>query len=99
MIHLAYLSTVDYYVEMQELASGKGYADVVFIPRHSVGKPVMIVELKWNRPVVSTIQQIKERQYPDTIAHLTGKILLVGVSYDEDSKKHTCKIEEYIMSD
>ena len=41
------------------------------------------------------IEQIKERKYPDSIAHYTGDILLVGINYDKKSKAHQCAIERY----
>ena len=33
------------------------------------------------------------KQYPAKIAEYTGDILLVGINYDKEAKKHTCKIE------
>ena len=41
------------------------------------------------------LKQIKERKYPDSITDYTGGILLVGISYDTDSKEHSCIIEKY----
>jgi hypothetical protein len=53
----------------------------------------MVVELKWNKPAESAIQQIKDRNYPQVLKDFGGDILLVGVSYDEKTKHHTCQIE------
>ena len=33
--------------------------------------------------------------YPDSVLHYTGDILLVAINYDKNSKKHQCLIEEY----
>ena len=41
----------------------------------------------------TTIDQIKRKEYPAKIADYTGDILLVGINYDKEAKKHTCKIE------
>lgn len=41
------------------------------------------------------MQQIRERQYPDSLLQYTGNILLVAINYDEKTKEHVCKIEEY----
>ena len=41
------------------------------------------------------MQQIKDKKYPDSILAYTGKILLVAINYDKNSKKHQCLIEEY----
>ena len=46
----------------RELAGGKGFADIVFIPRKKVSKPAIIVELKWDRTAETTIQQIKSKK-------------------------------------
>ena len=44
---------------------------------------------------VAAIQQIRERQYPNSLLQYTGNILLVAINYDEKTKEHVCKIEEY----
>ena len=41
------------------------------------------------------IQQIKDRRYGKALEDYTGKILAVGVSYDRETRKHKCLIEEY----
>ena len=56
----------------------------------------MIVELKWNKNAQGAITQIKDRNYPKVLTNYGGKIVLVGVNYDEDTKKYACEIEEYM---
>jgi hypothetical protein len=41
------------------------------------------------------LAQIKERRYVEALEDYQGKVLLVGVNYDKDSKEHTCVIEEW----
>jgi hypothetical protein len=36
-----------------------------------------------------------ERKYPTAVKTYTGKILLVGISYDKKTKEHQCVIEMY----
>lgn len=91
----AYISCVDEYMEIQELPSGIGYADVVFIPKKGSSKPAMVVELKWNKKTDSAIRQIKDRNYPQVLEQFTDYILLVGINYNEHSKKHSCTIEKF----
>ena len=43
----------------------------------------------------TAMQQIRERQYPNSLLQYTGNILLVAINYDEKTKEHVCKIEEY----
>jgi hypothetical protein len=68
---------------------------VVYIPKKGSALPVMIVELKINKSADSAIDQIKNRNYPQALENCGSDILLVGVNYDEKSKKHTCRIESY----
>ena len=89
-----YYARADYHVH-REYASGKGYADLVMIPRKDVSKPALVIELKKNKSAKSGIDQIRERNYPQMIAEYTGTILLVGISYDTESKQHSCKIEQW----
>ena len=95
---MAYYSAKAYYMNpLLELPSGKGFADVVYLPRRSVDKPALVVELKWNRSAEGAIAQIRERKYASWIENYTGEILLVGISYDE-KKGHTCRIEKHLKS-
>ena len=96
-ITLAYYSAMNDYMIFRELASGVGYADVVFVPRPNVvDKPAIVVELKCNKDTDTAIEQIKNRQYGSNLKDYVGKILLVGINYDKDDKekKHPCVIEE-----
>ena len=95
VITVAYIWARNEYVIHREYATGKGYADLVMIPRRNVSKPAIVIELKFNNTADTAIDQIKRKQYPAKIAEYTGDILLVGISYDRDSKLHTCKIERY----
>ena len=95
-ILMAYYSARAYYMNpILEMPSGKGFSDVVYLPRQNVGRPALVVELKWNRSVSGAIQQIRDRQYASWIEGYTGDILLIGVNYDRESKTHECIIEEY----
>lgn len=56
--------------------------------------PILVIELKWNQKPNSAIQQIKEKNYPQIFEGYGSDILLVGISYDEKTKKHECVIEK-----
>ena len=94
VIAIAYIWAKNEYIIHREFASGKGYADLVMIPRRNVEKPALVIELKFNDSAESAIQQIKQKNYPSKIAEYTGDLLLVGINYDKKSKQHTCKIEK-----
>jgi len=94
-IHLAFYYAREYYTIFRELPTGKGFADVVFLPRRKYAdKPAVVIELKYNKSTEGAIAQIKERGYTDGLKDFHGKLLLVGINYDKASKKHTCKIEK-----
>ena len=64
-------------------------------PEYKNDYPALVVELKWNKNAKTALQQIKEKKYPDSIRDYAGDILLVGINYDKDRKKHECLIEMY----
>ena len=64
-------------------------------PEYLQDYPALVVELKWNKSTDTALQQIREKQYPESIVDYCGNILLVGINYDKKSKKHQCVIEEY----
>ncbi len=95
LIGLAYYSARRDYRVIRELPTGRGFADVVFLPLPSVGKPAIVVELKYNKSAEGAIRQIKDRQYTKALEGYAGEILLVGVNYEKDGgeKRHQCVIE------
>ncbi len=95
VLTVAYIWARNEYVIHREYATGKGYADLVMIPRRNVSKPALVIELKFNNTADTAIDQIKRKQYPAKIAEYTGDILLVGINYDRETKLHTCKIESF----
>ena len=95
IIRLAFISCIEQFREIQELPSGTGYADVVYLPKKKSAMPIIVVELKWNKGADGAIRQIKERNYPEVFDGYGSEMLLVGVSYDEKMKKHDCVIEKY----
>ena len=95
VISIAYYSAREYYTIIRELPSGKGFADLVFIPNKEIDKPALVVELKWDKSARGAISQIKEKDYAGKLVHYAGEILLVGINYDKKQKKHECVIEQY----
>ena len=95
VLSIAYIWAKNEYVIHREYATGKGYADLVMIPRRNVSKPALVIELKYNQSTDTAISQIKRKNYPAKLADYAGDILLVGINYDRESKQHTCKIEKH----
>lgn len=95
VLSIAYYSAKkDYYI-FRELPTGKGFADLVFLPRTDITLPALVVELKWDKSAQSAIKQIKEKQYTVALADYAGEILLVGINYDKKTKAHQCVIEKW----
>ena len=93
VLSIAYYYARNDYVIHRELATGKGFADLVLIPRQNVDSPAIIIELKYNEDADTAISQIKRKDYPAKVAQYADNLLLVGISYDRRTKKHTCHIE------
>lgn len=94
VISMAYYSARNDYTMIRELPTGKGFADIIFLPHKYSDKPAMIVELKWDQSAETALTQIKDKQYVNALEKYSGEILLVGINYDKESKKHQCVIEK-----
>lgn len=101
-IQLAYYAAEKYYTKILELDTGKGYADVVYLPAPKyASKPVLLIELKYDQNTKTALDQIRNRHYPERLEHYKGHILLVAINYDKTAKNtdkeykhHSCKIEK-----
>ena len=82
------------YHVIREFPTGKGFADIVLLPKKRVQKPAIVVELKFNKDVKAAIDQIHDNQYPGRLADFYGDLILVGISYDK-KKAHDCAIERF----
>jgi len=106
VLAIAYIWAKNEYVIHREFATGRGYADLVMIPRRNVDKPALIIELKFNHSTDTAIDQIKQKNYPAKVLDYLesspqgsqkGALLLVGINYDKETKQHSCKIETLDM--
>ena len=95
VLSIAYYYARNNYVINREMATGKGFADLVLIPRKEVDSPAVVIELKFNKDTETAIAQIKRRNYPSKVEQYADNLLLVGINYDKESKKHSCHIEKY----
>ena len=88
-----FLSTTNTYNVVRELPTGKGYADLVYLPKSGVNKPALLIELKFDKSALTAITQIKEKNYLLFFKDYKGEVLLVGINYSKDTKTHQCIIE------
>jgi len=97
-IQLAYYAAQDDYTLFPEVDTGRGFADLLYIPKHP-GKPAMLIELKYEQDARTAIDQIQRQRYPDRLEQYKGNIILVGINYDRsaspsapDFKHHSCQV-------
>lgn len=99
VINLTFYAAKEYYNVVRELPTGKGFADICFLPRkRHVDKPAMLIELKWDKSAKGAIKQIKDRKYVKSLEDYKGNLLLIGINYKKAAKKHECIIERFIYS-
>ena len=95
VLSIAYYYANNGYIIHRELATGKGFADLVLIPRKNVDSPAIVVELKYNKDADTAINQILRREYPAKVAQYVDNLLLVGINYNRETKQHSCHIERW----
>lgn len=99
-VQLAYYAAQDLYTIIPELDTGKGYADLAFIPEKP-DIPALLVELKYDKDADTAISQIHRQKYPDRLELYKGNLILVGINYDKNAshdsvefKHNSCHIEK-----
>ena len=71
-----------------------GRADIVYIPQDNKRIP-LIIELKREEGQTANdaIDQIKTKEYIDSLGPYKGEVALVGIAYNPHTLKHTSKVE------
>ena len=100
VVSLALYAARNRYLAFRELPSGKGYADIAFLPRPGQCVPAIVVELKAEESASIALDQIRRREYPEALKGYAGEMVLVGINYRTDPanpgyKHHTCVIEKW----
>ncbi len=93
VLTLAYYTSQKDYMKVRELPTGKGFADIVLLPRPNCNKPAIVLELKYNQSADTAIAQIHDKRYAGILKDFAGDVVLVGINYDKTTKKHECRIE------
>ncbi len=79
-IQYAYYAAQKYYTTILELDTGKGYADIVYLPSPKYPeKLALLIELKYKKNAVTALTQIMENKYPERLEHYKGNILLISL--------------------
>lgn len=100
VVLFALYNSEEYYQQpLQELPSGKGFADLVYIPKpERANEYPTLIELKWDQSPMTALEQIKQRDYVDKLKESSSQIALIGINYNAKTKVHDCKIE-YLVKD
>ncbi|MBR4267188.1 MAG: PD-(D/E)XK nuclease domain-containing protein, partial [Bacteroidales bacterium] len=92
-IILAYYAAKPFYNIFHELPTGKGFADIVFIPLPNSQRPAIVVELKYDQSADTAISQIKRKEYPKSLKGFSKQIILCGINYNKSTSKHEVEME------
>lgn len=79
-------AAVDKYLKIEELPSGRGIADVVYLPKQKSPLPALVIELKWNQSSGGAVEQIRRKNYPAVLQDCGSEIMMVGINYDAKTK-------------
>lgn len=90
---IAYYTARRNYLLIRELPAGKGFADIVLLPRPACKQPALVLELKYDHSAETAIAQIHNNHYGDSLKDFIGEVVLVGINYNKKTKLHECKIE------
>ena len=97
-VQLAFYKAQDEYTLFPEVDTGRGYADLIYIPKRPV-HPALLVELKYKKDADTALEQILRQKYPSRLEHYKGNLILVGISYDRSAdpvapnfKHHSCRM-------
>lgn len=98
VLTIAYYTAKKNYMMIREMPSGRGFADIVLLPRPQSDRPAVVLELKYDQSADTAISQIHQKRYAASLQDYFGDVVLVGINYDKTTKRHTCKIERITKS-
>ena len=80
----------------RELQSGKGSADLIYVPKRNPQLPILLIEFKYAKSAEEAIDQIKEKEYFSRYrdGDYPNDVLLIGINYSPKTKDHQCLIEK-----
>lgn len=94
VLTMAFYTAKKDFLMIREFPSGKGFADIVLIPRSGCKLPAVVLELKYSQSADTAIAQIHRNNYSGVLMDFVGEVVLVGINYDKKTKLHECKIEK-----
>ncbi len=80
----------------RELQTGKGYADVIYVPKRNGSLPILLIEFKHDTSAEDAMSQIKEKEYFSRYrdGDYPNEVIMIGLNYSSKNKEHQCLIEK-----
>jgi hypothetical protein len=80
----------------RELQAGKGYADVIYVPKRNDSLPILLIEFKHDTSAEDAMNQIKEKEYFERYrdGDYPNEVIMIGLNYSSKTKEHQCLIEK-----
>jgi hypothetical protein len=99
VVSIAFYAAREYYNIFRELPAGKGFADIVFLPKvtkssHPLPHSPKNQSLNPSIPQSfnpSILQSLNPRR-PQSLEAYKDNLLLIGITYDKTTKHHACEI-------
>ena len=95
VISIAFYTARKFYFISREMPLGKGFLDIVFLPKPGTNKPAILFELKWNEKEESAIDQIEQKKYSEHLSQFTSNLIIAGINYVKNRKEYQCIIRKY----
>ena len=73
VLSIAYYYARNEYIMHRELPTGKGFADIVFIPRRHINKPTIVIELKYNKNSALPLHKLSQSNIPTCSKTIAAK--------------------------
>lgn len=96
VVSISYYYLKNNYNISKEESNTLGRADLIFHPVKG-NNPAIIIELKVDASPEKAIEQIEEKGYTSSPGSYKGKVLLLGISYNSKTLKHSSKIKELFI--
>ncbi|MGN1356654.1 MAG: AAA family ATPase [Succinivibrionaceae bacterium] len=80
----------------RELQSGKGSADLIYVPKRNINLPILLIEFKYGLSAEEALKQIKEKEYFSRYRNgdYPNDVLLIGINYSRKTRDHQCLIKK-----
>ncbi len=83
VVKLVYFSYRDYYIKFEELPSGDGYVDLVYLPKKLSPLPALVIELKWNQSAAGQSPRLRPGGTPRPYRITAGRFCWWGIPMTE----------------